>query len=67
LDILTGTPPAPFDAGERYFGTDLAFMSMAALKREERIAGFRLLLDERPSWWWLERYTRVQEELRRRG
>lgn len=65
LDSLTGTPPT--DAGERFYHEDLPRMSSAALWRELTVIHLRLALDERPQWWWAERYHRIAEELRWRG
>jgi len=65
LDVLTGTPP--LNTGERFFHSDLAQMSSAALWRELTVVSLRLALDDRPNWWWVERDERIRKELRSRG
>jgi hypothetical protein len=42
-------------------------MSHATLLRERSVVRWRLMLDNHPNWWWLQRLDKVEEELRRRG
>lgn len=62
LDILIGPPPTY--PGETYFHRDLARMTQAELRREKARVRLRLILEDNPDAWWLDRLARVEEELR---
>ena len=55
--------PAGLPAGERYFHADIPQMTGAQLRRELDRALQRLLLDQRPHAWLLERIDRLREAL----
>jgi hypothetical protein len=42
-------------------------MSHATLLRERCLVRLRLMLDNHPNWWLLQRLDKVEEELRLRG
>ena len=62
LDIVYPTPPNIIP-DEHYFHEDIPGMSLAQLRREQARAQQRLLHDERPHHWLLERIDRLTEAL----
>ena len=59
--FYAGPPELPPD--ERYFHDDLPQMTGSELQRELNRALHRLMLDERPSEWLLERIDRLREAI----
>jgi hypothetical protein len=61
LDAMYQVPVnGPFD--ERYFHEDIKNMSAFEIQREYDQAHHRLLMEQRPHHWLLERMVRLQEE-----
>ena len=58
LDEIVPPPPT-----ERYFGDDLTRMSRSALLRERGRIRLRLLLDDDPHPWLLQRFALIEEML----
>lgn len=67
LDDLATVPDplASMEAWERHEHRDLARLSPRELRAEEERLRLRLLIDEDPSAWFIERLARVREALSR--
>ncbi len=65
LDDLAAMPDplASLEAWERHEHRDLAHLSPLELRAEEERLRLRLLIDEDPSAWLIERLARVREAL----
>lgn len=70
LNAFTGEPPAPGDAGARFFHDDLLEMSTPDLQAERGRIRLRFLIDQSGAdpwaWWWEIRVSRIEQELARR-
>lgn len=65
LDAVCPAPSMPWDAGERYFGTDIPELETSALIAERELLRFRLL-HARPTEhlpWHHRRLERIDREL----
>lgn len=60
LDGIVSVPDAP---GERWFNADLRQMARPELEMERARLRLRLVMEDKPSWWLLERLAAIEREL----